>query len=137
MAKVTVTMKRTMKGSEDGIVVKEFEGGRTYAMEEDLAKVFVDNDWGKLSSGRVKVEKPEGDETPDPDKKTEPEGNDSDDAPLLEQKPSKWVGKVVYNPEGEARTVQKVNGNQVFFAEEDQSYDYRNIRNNFTEKPKE
>lgn len=38
-------MLRDQKGSENGTIVKEYNEGQTYMMEDSLAGVFVENDW--------------------------------------------------------------------------------------------
>lgn len=39
--KIQVRMKKTEKGSPDGIKVNTYEEGKTYTMPMDLAKVFI------------------------------------------------------------------------------------------------
>lgn len=41
-----VTMKSTHPGADDGINVREYEAGKTYEMHDDLANVFIKEDWG-------------------------------------------------------------------------------------------
>ena len=137
MAKVKMRMLETKTGSEDGFSVKEFIKGKTYGVKPDLAQVFFDNKWAEPFEGRVSADdegahldeetgdNPEGGEAD----KSEPHGNEG-----LAGKPRTWVGLVLLNEDGEDRTVSSVAGNQVFFAEEDQSYDYRLVRKNFVVK---
>lgn len=145
MARVRIKMLKTKMGSEDGFTVNKYEEGKTLPVEESLAAVFVKSGWAEWVSGRVRApEAPSS--TDDEGGEVDPtesggeteggasEGNDGPAAADLEDKPSTWVGKVLINPDGEERTVEKVNGNQVFFLEEDQSTDYRVVRRDYRAK---
>lgn len=149
MATVSVKMLKTQKGSEDGFTVRVFEEGRIYPIDEWLAGVFIENKWAEPATGRVRAagepsddaSSAEGAAGGDEDTgeggtedSSTPAGNDEAGTPLLDQKPSQWVGKTIINPAGEERTVEKVNGNQVFFIEEDQSTDYRAVRRDYKAK---
>jgi hypothetical protein len=49
-------MKVDQKGSPNGIVVLSFEKGKTYDIDEGLAKVFLKEGWAELAKEEKAVE---------------------------------------------------------------------------------
>jgi len=42
-----IRMKIDKKGSEDGVIIKQFENDQTYLIKDSLADVFLKEDWAE------------------------------------------------------------------------------------------
>jgi hypothetical protein len=54
-----IRMKIDKKGSEDGVIIKQFENDQTYLIKDSLADVFLKEDWGEEILTPEKLQKVE------------------------------------------------------------------------------
>lgn len=127
---ISVKMLKTMPGSEDGCSVKVFEEGEYYFIERELAQVFIDNNWAQRRvRKRQETEEKMTAEVVVEETKDEEEENLAKPPSIQDTRPKEWVGRTLRNVEtGELKQVVSVQGNQVFFEDDKDGIDYRNVR---------